>query len=160
MAPNHITSYPLFFFLEKEQQGRSPSTSQHALCSTPPRPSRLRELSSFLPSISTQPTLQEDVLRKDVPRKHLPLAIRSTSHERSSATCSSSTCFRTFKQPVELAPTSNYLQKSNVRPLSTDEFSLPSINTHFKTPLLRNSYSSRSPSLALIRYGGKKRQHF
>ena len=51
-----------FLLFRRRAQGRS----------TLNKPSRLRRHSSFLLSISTQPKLQEGVLRKPVPRKHLP----------------------------------------------------------------------------------------
>jgi hypothetical protein len=158
MAPNHITSYRLFFFLEEHKEDVPQQASMRST-PTPPRPSRLRRLSSFLPSISTQPKLQEDVLRKPVPRKHFPSKFEAPPMSVPARLVPAVPASEPSSKPRSLLPRI-YLQKSNVRPLSADEFLLPSINRQSRLPLLSNSYSSRSPSLALIRHGGKKQQHF
>jgi hypothetical protein len=106
-----------FLLFRQRAQGGSPSTSQHALCSysskTIASPSTL-----FLPPLDQHATLAaRRCSAKACSTETPPLTIRSTSHKRSSATCSSSPCFRTIKQPAALAPTSNRPQKPNVRPL-------------------------------------------
>jgi hypothetical protein len=108
--------------------------------SIPSRPSRLRRLSSFLPSISTQSKLQKDVLRKVVPRKQLPAPFEAppTSAPARLPPAVPNLISESSNIPVAAPP--NRLHKPNGRPLSEDEFlraaetAIPSTNGMLLSP--------------------------